>query len=59
MNQEYIRKAHIIFDMAGKVVFTGTFRKGKAERASINAAKRHSRKLQGNNLGLGILRVSA
>lgn len=59
MNQQYVRKDHVIKDMKGKVVFTGKVKVGNAERASINAAKRESRKLQGSNLGSGILRVAA
>ncbi len=59
MNQEYIRRDHIITDMTGEVVFTGTRKIGKGERTSINAAKRESRRLQGSDLGSGILRVVA
>ena len=59
MNQEFIRKGHIIRDMAGKVVFTGYYQRRDGQAPSINAAKRESRKLQGNNLGSGILRVAA
>jgi len=59
VKQEYIRKAHIITTMDGKVVFTGRVRLGKNEFASINAAKRESRKLQFPTLGNGLLRVAA
>lgn len=58
MKQEYIRKGNKITDMAGKVIFTGLFGEGKKKRSSINAAKRHSRELQGSNLGSGLLRVA-
>lgn len=58
MNQEYVRKGHVIKDMKGKVIFTGTV-PGKKGIASINAAKRESRRIQGNSLGRGILRVAA
>lgn len=54
MKQEYVRKGHVISDMKGEVVFTGTYGKNFA---STNAAKRKSRELQGDNLGCGILRV--
>ena len=57
MKQQFIRKDHIIRNMAGEVVFTGTV-PGRPKSVSINAAKRESRKLQGSSLGLGILRVS-
>lgn len=56
--QEYTRKGHVIRDMAGEVVFTGTQKIGGKEFASINAAKRESRRLQQPNLGSGILRVA-
>lgn len=48
MNQEYTRNKNIITDMKGNAVF-----KGK----SINEAKRESRRLQGSNLGQGLLRI--
>ena len=57
--QEFVRKDHVIKDMSGEVVFTGKVRFGTNEYASINAAKRKSRELQGSDLGLGILRVAA
>ena len=56
--QQFVRKDHVIKDMKGKVVFTGTV-PGKPKQVSINAAKRESRKLQGANLGTGLLRVAA
>lgn len=52
----YYRKKHIITDVDGKVVFTGTIGSGEAERPSINAAKRKSRELQAAS-GPGSLRV--
>ena len=57
MKQQFTRKDHVITDMAGEVVFTGKVRFGTSEYASINAAKRKSRELQGSDLGFGILRV--
>ena len=59
MDQQFIRKGHIIRDMKGDIVFTGTYARGGDARPSNNAAKRESRKLQGQNLGSGILRVAA
>lgn len=59
MKQEFVRKDHIIRDMAGKVVFTGMFTRRSTQHPSINAAKRESRKLQGTMLGCGLLRVAA
>ncbi len=59
MKQKFIRKGNIITDMAGKVLFKGQWGADKRKRPSINAAKRESRKLQGNSLGLGLLRVVA
>jgi len=58
MEQKYIRKGHIIRDMAGKVIFTGMWG-SKKNIPSINAAKRESRYLQNANLGRGLLRVAA
>lgn len=59
VEQQFTRKDHVIKDMAGKVVFTGSFGEGRLKRPSINAAKRESRKLQGSRSGCGILRVAA
>lgn len=59
MKQEYVRRDHVITDMKGNIVFTGMVRRSDGTDSSINAAKRESRKLQGDNLGCGILRVSA
>lgn len=56
--QEFVRKDHVIKDMKGGVVFTGNV-PGRNDLASINAAKRKSRELQGSSLGLGVLRVAA
>jgi len=57
-NQQYVRKGHVIKNMAGDVVFTGSHGAGEKKRPSINAAKRHSRELQGSRLGCGLLRVA-
>jgi hypothetical protein len=50
---KFYRKGHIITNLKGDVVFTGTFANG--EYPSINAAKRESRKLQ-ELYGAGCLR---
>lgn len=55
METMFYRKGHIITDTDGNVVFEGTFRDGKTEYASINAAKRQSRKLQAQH-GKGCVR---
>lgn len=53
---KFIRKKHIIRDVDGNVLFEGRSPHGGA---SINAAKRESRRLQAANggLGMGSLRV--
>ena len=51
---KFYRKDHVITDVSGKVIFTGTFHNGAF--TSINAAKRESRKLQQQH-GHGSLRV--
>ena len=57
---KFYRKNHVIRDTDNNVVFTGTYRakfKGIVQDiASINAAKRQSRKLQSVH-GAGCLRV--
>ena len=58
METQYERKGHVIRDMAGEVVFTGTVGQGEFAKPSINAAKRESRKLQGSALGHGLVRVA-
>ena len=57
MEQQYTRNKHIIKDMAGNVVFTGTVGSGDLTMPSINAAKRESRRLQGAALGRGLVSV--
>ena len=59
VEQEFTRKDHVIKDMAGKVIFTGKQGTNKNAPPSINAAKRESRRLQGERLGCGLLRVAA
>lgn len=57
MEQKYIRKGHIIYDMDNRAVFTGMATIYGEKVPSINAAKRESRRLQGTSLGQGLLRV--
>jgi hypothetical protein len=53
---KYYRKEHVITDLNGKVIFTGTYKVKAGEFVSINAAKRKSRQLQ-EQYGQGCLRV--
>jgi hypothetical protein len=54
---KFHRKNHLIIEVAtGNVVFEGKFHVKAGTFSSINAAKRHSRKLQEEH-GLGCLRV--
>ena len=53
---KFYRKDHVITDVDGKTIFTGTFRVKAGEYTSINAAKRESRRLQEKH-GQGSLRV--
>jgi hypothetical protein len=55
---KFYRKGHIITDAEDNLVFEGTFKVGKKEYASINAAKRKSRELQKLH-GKGCLRKKA
>ena len=53
---KFYRKDHVITDIDGKVIFTGSYKVHAGEFASINAAKRKSRSLQLQH-GQGCLRV--
>ena len=53
----YCRKGHVISDLEGNTVFTGTYKVKAGEFISINAAKRESRRLQEIH-GAGCVRVA-
>lgn len=56
---QFIRKKHLILDAdTRQVVFTGVARNRQGQEvASINQAKAWSRKKQGSQQGLGLVRV--